>query len=429
MVTFNFVLTPEAAARIHDILVCLAKFSDSVSIEARRDKLVFTALNSSNSAYASFSLDGKKFFSQYECLPSNGGTEGRFTCGIYSKALLSVFKGRLDDARGKDTAIDRCEVSVQDRPDQTECRFVIKMVCKQGVTKTYKLTYESVEVMHALFDQNSAKNRWSIQSSLLKEYIEYFGPKTEQLDIYAEEGRAVFTSYTEKIMNGKEILKHPLHTAVAVNTSDFEEFNAQEKIHIIISVKDFKAIVIHADTLKTSLKAFYSQPNRPLQFSYTSAGMYCEFTLMTAGDYTEAPTPSGAPSIPGRANLRAQSAASERPESRNMRLEMPPPAVPASRASNRRLRKPGSAKRVISPKPAEADPDSLFVPADEEDHRWDPVDYRNSEETLGWDASGDSDAGIHPTFRDSGSLARTESEDSTDGLAPTQRISQIKGLW
>ena len=57
--------------------------------------------------------------------------------------------------------------------------------------------------MHALFDKNLANNKWSIQSALLKEYIEYFGPKTEQLDIYAEDSRAIFTSYTEKIMNGK----------------------------------------------------------------------------------------------------------------------------------------------------------------------------------------------------------------------------------
>ncbi|OCK96252.1 uncharacterized protein K441DRAFT_657638 [Cenococcum geophilum 1.58] len=428
MVTLNFTLTPEAASRVHDFLICLAKFSDSVSIEARRDRLTFTALNSSKSAYASFALEGNKFFSQYECLPSNGGMEGRFTCSMYSKALLSVFKGRLDDARGKDTAIDRCEVSVQDRPDQTECRFVIRMVCNQGVTKTYKLTYESVEVMHALFDKNLANNKWSIQSALLKEYIEYFGPKTEQLDIYAEDGRAIFTSYTEKIMNGKEILKHPLHTAVAVNTSDFEEFNTQEKMHIIISVKDFKAIVIHADTLKTNLKACYSQPTRPLQFCYTSEGMYCEFTLMTAGDHSEAPTPSAAVT-PTRANTRAQSAVSERSGSRNRRLEMPPPVAPASRASTRRLRNPGSAKRATPPKPTDPDPESLFIPADEEDNRWDPVDYRNDEETLGWDASADDAIGIHPTFQDSGSLARSETQDSAEALPPTQRISQIQGLW
>jgi len=39
MVTLNFTLTPEAASRVHDFLICLAKFSDSVSIEARRDRV------------------------------------------------------------------------------------------------------------------------------------------------------------------------------------------------------------------------------------------------------------------------------------------------------------------------------------------------------------------------------------------------------
>jgi cell cycle checkpoint control protein RAD9A len=139
---------------------------------------------------------------------------------MYTKALLSVFKGRLHDPLGRDGAIDRCEVSVQERENEAQCRFIVKMVCNQGVIKTYKLTYEAVHVMHALFDRSVAKNRWSMHSSAVKEYIEYFGTKTEMLDIYAgEDGRCVFKSYTEKISNGKEILKHPLVTAVAVNTS------------------------------------------------------------------------------------------------------------------------------------------------------------------------------------------------------------------
>ncbi|KAF2473333.1 uncharacterized protein BDR25DRAFT_257712 [Lindgomyces ingoldianus] len=427
MVVLNFTLTPEAAAKVHDLLVCLGKFSDAVAIEARRDRFTFTALNSSKSAYAALTLDGKQFFISYECIPSHGGPDGRFTCSMYTKALLSVFKGRLYDPLGRDGAIDRCEVSVQDRPDQAECRFIVKMVCNQGVIKTYKLTYEAVEVMHALFDKNVAKNRWSMHSSAMKEYIEYFGTKTEMLDIFAgEDGRAVFKSYTEKISNGKEILKHPLVTAVAVNTSDFEDFNVQPGLHIIISVKDFKAIVIHADTLKTNLKAYYSQPTRPLQFNYGCDGFLCEFTLMTSGDYAGL-TPTPAPQISSRSDSRAQSTTSERTENRGKRPEMPPPAEPASRRTARR-RNPGS-RRAKSPKQGDPDPESLFVGREEEDRSWDPVDYNNEEETLGWDASADHEAAIFPTFRDSGSLSRTETEDNNEAVAPTQRVSQIKGLW
>ena len=57
--------------------------------------------------------------------------------------------------------------------------------------------------MHALFDKKVAKNRWKIGSGVLRSFTEYFGAGTEQLDIYVEEGRVAFTSYTEKVMNDK----------------------------------------------------------------------------------------------------------------------------------------------------------------------------------------------------------------------------------
>ncbi|KAF1842411.1 uncharacterized protein K460DRAFT_380268 [Cucurbitaria berberidis CBS 394.84] len=434
MVVLNFTLTPQAASKLHDLLVCLGKFSDTVAVEARREKFTFTALNSSKSAYAAVTLDGKLFFTKYECIPSSGGPDGRFTCSMYTKALLSVFKGRLYDPLGRDGAIDRCEVSVQERENETQCRFIVKMVCNQGVIKTYKLTYEAVDVMHALFDRSVAKNYWSMSSGVIKEYIEYFGTKTEMLDIFAgEDGRCVFKSYTEKISNGKEILKHPLVTAVAVSTSDFEQFTVQAGTHIVISVKDFKAIVVHADTLKTSLKAYYSQPTRPLQFSYGCDGLLCEFTLMTSGDYTGAPlTSTPAPQTLGsRGASRAPLTVTDRT---SIRSDMPPPTEPASRRDRSgRLRNPGSRQ---SSSAAQEDPESLFIPdaqdarrrEDDEESAWAPLDYEK-EETLGWDASADHDASVFPTFRDSGSMSTTNMSDSNEVFEPTQRVSQIKGLW
>ncbi len=57
--------------------------------------------------------------------------------------------------------------------------------------------------MHALFDRASATNHWVIVAGALKDFSEHFGPKTEQLDIYPEDGRCIFKSYTEKVMSGK----------------------------------------------------------------------------------------------------------------------------------------------------------------------------------------------------------------------------------
>ncbi|KAL5118043.1 hypothetical protein ACEQ8H_004029 [Pleosporales sp. CAS-2024a] len=435
MVVLNFTLTPEAASKIHDILVCLGKFNETVAIEAKREKFTFTALNTTQSAYAVVALDSKQFFASYECVPSPGGPDGRFTCSMHTKALLSVFKSRLYDPIGRDGAIDRCEVSIQEREDEAQCRFIVRMMCNQGVTKTYKLTYEAVDVMHALFNRDFAKNRWSIYSGAMREYIEYFGTRTEKLDIYAgEDARCVFKSFTEKIVNGTEIVRHPLVTAVAVSTSDFDSFHVQPGLHIVVNVKDFKAIVTHADTLKTSIRAYYSQPRRPLQFSYGCDGLICEFTLMTTGDYSGAP-PTPAPALQNTTSSRqtshALSTTAERTENRSMRPDMPPPVEPASRRD--RSARLGRAASLKTPVPEDAA--SLFIPdpndrQEEDDAAWAPVDFE-SEETLGWDASADHDASAFPTFRDSGTVQRTNTVESNEVFEPTQRVSQVKdlGLW
>lgn len=72
-----------------------------------------------------------------------------------------------------------------------------------GLSKIYRLTYESVEIVRALFDKTSASNTWRISARVLRNYIDFFGRKTEQLDMVAKDGKAIFTSFTEKIMDGK----------------------------------------------------------------------------------------------------------------------------------------------------------------------------------------------------------------------------------
>ena len=70
--------------------------------------------------------------------------------------------------------------------------------CSVGVNKTYKLTYESADIMHALFDESTAKNSWAIGSHVLKTFCEYFGAKKESLDLFYDGNRAIFTSYSDR---------------------------------------------------------------------------------------------------------------------------------------------------------------------------------------------------------------------------------------
>lgn len=108
----------------------------------------------------------------------------------------------VDTTGEKETAVERCDVSVEDGEGTAKSRFIVKLVCRHGVIKTYRLHFEEIKPVHALFVKENAHNIWSISSKTLREFVEHFGPGTEQLDIFSEDGRVSFTSYTEKIMSG-----------------------------------------------------------------------------------------------------------------------------------------------------------------------------------------------------------------------------------
>lgn len=288
------------------------------------------------------------------------------------------------------------------------------------MTKTYRLNYESVVVSHALFDKATALNSWKISSRLLREYIEFFSPKTEQLDFTSKDGKAIFTSFTEKIMDGKDILKQPLETAISISVDDFEDFHTEENVHITISVKDFRAIVTHAETLKGSMSAHFSRPARPLQFSYQSTGMDCQFVLMTkGGDYTPSATPaprtesrqpsrevsrqpSHAPIVMSRQptitpdpslNEVMNIVEKKGPPTRQT-TGMGPPPKPVTMTTLRERRQLNAPGRVFSQATTASDreSESLFMPRhDDDEGQWDPPDFEQEEpeEMLGWDVHAD----------------------------------------
>jgi cell cycle checkpoint control protein RAD9A len=365
-----------------------------------------------------------------------------------------------------------------------------------GVTKTYRLSYEAVEVAHALFDKENAPLGWKISSRVLREYIEYFGARTEQLDLLVKDGKAVFTSFTEKIMDGKgtrnsdvhavcilinsfaEILKQPVETAVALHIQDFDDFHAEEDVHIVINVKDFRAIVTHAETLKGALSAQFSRPGRPLLFRSTEHGITCEFILMTSGEYRAAPLtaePKIVSTRPGRQSSRQASAAPLRP-SRQSTMDPDPstrqPSVASGLPSRQSSHVPiPTVEGEMAPPPrpvpvngqpsmligrrisqattrSNADSESLFMPlADQDESRWESLDLDEEQgEMLTWDTNADlvsiqprhpsaftnisQTAGIHRTFRDAYThepppLSQSLNRD-TQGLPPTQRLSQVR---
>ncbi|EAW13939.1 putative DNA repair protein rad9 [Aspergillus clavatus NRRL 1] len=461
MTLLSFSLLPDALGRMHDALLCLAKFSETVAIEAESDLLRLSVLNSTKTGYAAFVFEKDGFLASYsfarESIARDARSE-RFCCQIYIKTLLSIFKGRTT-GRDKDTAVERCEFDLHEDLDETECRLVIKMICGLGVIRTYKLTYEPVEIQHAIFDRSSVTNQWSIDPRYLKEITDHFSVSAEQLDIYSDGGKVIFTSFTTKITEGNglyllsmercsnavlttplEILKQPVHTSVAIDKRDFEDYSALDELHIAITLKDFKTIIAHAETTDVLITARYTRPCRPLQLAYRFPGVRSEFTLMTTGevDSEDFPTSSRAPAPELSARQTPAPVHNTQRSGASNAERMPPPRSRSIRPLT------GNPTRVTetnieSQRQAPSTQfDSLFVPADD-DRQWDVPNEDSetmAEDTLGWDATTDHEtfnASLGPRLRDiepNIPVYPSEQEELQDemGIPPTQRISQVRKI-
>ncbi|GAP88848.1 putative DNA repair protein rad9 [Rosellinia necatrix] len=440
MAVLKFTLSEEGVNVLRDALSCLGKFSDEVSLEAKKDRLILTAINTSKSAYGSVTFASNRFFSKYHY----GGTaqnRDKFFCKLYSRALLSLFRSRSGDSlheRDKETTIERCDVTVTDEPGK-KSRFITKIVFRNGITTKYRLPFEVSPPVHAKFNKTEAVNNWAISPRTLRQLMDHFGPGIDYLDIHADEDIVNFTCFTEKAANGDEVLKKPLQTSVAVARDEFNNFEVEEdNLHIVISVKDFRAIIQHASNLGADLSANYSMPARPMQLIYDSDVIKCEFLLMTVGE-RGAPgqkakkTRANAKGLAGpqleatttRGNSHAPTSA---PQPYHITPQSHPNPIPSLR--------PPIERPSQRPPPATLESESLFVPQDN-DEQWEPVNVEGDDDDenarLGWDTSGD----LHPSAMNMRSMMgsqasapqptmNNEFNPDLSQLEPTQRLSQVR---
>lgn len=279
------------------------------------------------------------------------------------------------------------------------------------------------------------------------------------------------------------MLKKPLQTSIAVEVDEFDDIDVEDKLHIVISVKDFRAIIQHAGITGNEISARYSIPAKPIQLSYSSDAISCEFLIMTVGERGSNPTqrtkkgkknaaqdtgprleaasrresvaPMAAPSETAQAPAARQSTAQKaqqpspgmRPPVTNNAPQIGAPRASASKIGAFDLR-PSQHATQRPPPPTMGSP-SLFV----DDEGWEPVadedEDLEEDARLGWDHSAETVSGIDSslysatlTIQNPSTLHMSRMEDqgaeqsdrhrqpagTSSFLEPTQKLSDVKNL-
>lgn len=331
--------------------------------------------------------------------------------------------------------------------------------------------------------------------------MDHFGPGIDFLDINTDGDHVNFTCFSEKSVsedgklekmgcvsqfflsgfanNQSAVLKKPLQTSIAVEVDEFDDIDVEDKLHIVISVKDFRAIIQHAGITGNEIAARYSIPAKPIQFSYSNDYISCEFLIMTVGERGSNPTQktrkgqkNGAQAAGPRlepasrresvAPMDAQAQAeTARPMPARPAIPpttqqpvpgmRPPPAsnIGAARASASRIGTFDLRPSQRPPPPPSMQSESLFV----DDPGWEPLRDEDEEmeedARLGWDHSAEivsfpplpqlvsranpqNPSTLHMSRVEGVQTSEAQETPAPQGpssfLDPTQRLSEVQGL-
>jgi cell cycle checkpoint control protein RAD9A len=192
-------------------------------------------------------------------------------------------------------------------------------------------------------------------------------------------------------------------------------------------------------SMRVQVMARYSRGNRPMQISYDSGGLKAEFTLMTRATSNNQSSVSRN-STPAR-DLSVRAVSQQRKVSQGPSVaattqpatDMPPPAPRAPIRDQNQPSFLGKNDSGNSPPPPSAslNPDSMFIPGDEEDRQWDEPNYEEEPDIVTWDNNSASNSTRRIQDSESASFASGAAREGTTfhEIAPTQRLSQVKGLF
>jgi len=246
---------------------CLAKIGEDLYIEAIRKKIVFRTLNSSRVAFFAFFLD-EKFFEDYS-LEDN--IERKFAVKL--KSCQAVF-------RQFDT-VERCIF----RLDEIQERVIFELICKHGIRKVYKLTYEVIEPIQALYNKDNAVNSMIFAPRKLMECVGNFQTQVEEISLSVSKDSILLQSFADEAAPKTKAKLQELKTRLTLDVGDFESYDISLPTCLTFCLKEFKAILTFCDAAGQSISMNFEKSGRPVLLSVKYFGVFeADFVLATLLD-------------------------------------------------------------------------------------------------------------------------------------------------
>eukprot|EP00128_Syssomonas_multiformis_P017825 Colp12_sorted_trinity150504_noHs@36439 len=236
---------------------CLAKLGDEVTIRAQKDKLIFSTVSASRSAYGTFTFY-PNFFDEYEViLPAKDASSktDSLECKVLLKSCLHIFHS----IPALEKSVEKCKISL--RP--VECRLIFQFSCRLGIYKTYSLFFQDGDAISTPYGRNPDSNFIQVRSKLLTDFMGSFQPGLEEVTLQASKERVRLRSYIDDL---RRELGKGLRTELCIDPDEFEQLSIVHASDVTFCLKEFKAILQFCDSMGLLLNINFEQPGQPIVF-------------------------------------------------------------------------------------------------------------------------------------------------------------------
>ncbi|KAJ1988077.1 hypothetical protein H4R33_002567, partial [Dimargaris cristalligena] len=236
----------------------------------------------------------RQFFDRYQVSEaslaqiSQASQADALRCRVLMRPMLTIFRPK----HSQDRNVEGCEIRIEDGVaangpgdgqgsvlDSTtpECRLAVKVACKHGIAKNYKIYYEPCDALYAIYSKDNCPNRWLVAPKLMTEWISHFNPKLEEITFICSNESVIIRSFAEggftNIAEGtsaKDSIKQSLQTQLQIDTEDFDIYHVPQHTELTFSFREFRAILAFAEQTNLQLSAYFDTGGKPILFAAQS---------------------------------------------------------------------------------------------------------------------------------------------------------------
>ncbi|KAJ1925183.1 hypothetical protein IWQ60_004711 [Tieghemiomyces parasiticus] len=259
------------------------------------------------------------------------------------KAITAIFKAKA----GYDRSVELCQLRIEDGVTAADgdpragagetdseagsagsvCRFAVRMSCKHGIAKNYRIFYEPCEALYAIYAKDNCPSRWLVAPKLMSEWISHFNPKLEEITFVCTPESVVIRSYTQggflAIAEGasaRDSIKQSLQTELQIDIEDFDIYDVRQYAELTFSFREFRAILTFAEQSNYQLSSYFDVGGKPVLFSvHATDHISADLVLATLSEA-----------------MTNTSASSSQPQRQQQRAATPTTRTPAPNAARAR---------------------------------------------------------------------------------------------